>query len=138
MIIQKHSTEEGRKWSVQSNQVCGHLAWFTYNCCTASYTPQPVDPKPTSPITLYLVCKFQSFFSFWTACDIPNIEVDTKEQVARHNQPNTYIHTNRQQHTQIQYPRHREKRGINMTHATTTTAVLKIQLLYGILHHQQT
>ena len=47
----------------------------------------------TSPITLYFeVCKFQNF-SFWIACDIPNIEVDTKEQVARHNQPNIYIHT---------------------------------------------
>ena len=47
-----------------------------------------------------------------TACDVPSIEVDTKEQVARHNQPNIYTpytHENRQQNTQIQYPRHREK-----------------------------
>ena len=67
-----------------------HLAWFTYNCCTESYTPPPVDLSPIPhllPITLY-VRKFQS--SFWTACDIPNIKVDTKEQVARHNQPNIY------------------------------------------------
>ena len=40
----------------------------------------------------YLICKFQKFFSFWIACDIPNIEVDTKEQVAGHNQPNIYIY----------------------------------------------
>ena len=48
-------------------------------------------------------------YLYWIACDIPNIEVDKKEQVARHNQPNTYTHENRQQNTQIQYPRHREK-----------------------------
>ena len=49
-----------------------------------------------------------------------------------------YIHTtNRQQNTQTQYPQHGEKPGINMTQATTTT-VLKIQQMYGILHHQQT
>ena len=48
--------------------------------------------------------------SFWTACDTPSIEIDAKEQVARHNQPNIYIDTtNRQQNTQIQYPQHREK-----------------------------
>ena len=57
----------------------------------------------------YLICKFQKFFSFWIACDIPNIEVDTKEQVAGHNQPDIYIYTYRRQNTQIQYPRHREK-----------------------------
>ena len=35
-----------------------------------------------------------------------------------------YIHTtNRQQNTQTQYPRHREKPGINMTQATTTTVL---------------
>ena len=72
-----------------------HVAWFTYNCCTESYIPPPVGltPIPHLPgITLYLVCKFQSFFSFWIACDtpVPNIEEDTKEQVARHNQPNIY------------------------------------------------
>ena len=39
--------------------------------------------------------------------------------------------------TQTQCPRHGEKPGINMTQATTTT-VLKIQQMYGILHHQQT
>ena len=49
-----------------------------------------------------------------------------------------YIHTtNRQQNTQTQYPRHGEKPGLNMTQATTTTTVLKIQQMYGILHHQQ-
>ena len=111
-----------------------HLAWFTYNCCTESYTPPPVGltPIPHLPgITLYLVCKFQSFFSFWIACDtpVPNIEEDTKVQVARHNQPNIYIHENRQQNTPIQYPRRREK---PIWQATTTTAVLTIQLLYGI------
>ena len=48
-----------------------------------------------------------------------------------------YIHTtNRQQNTQTQYPRHGEKPGINMTQATT--AVLKTQQMYRILHHQQT
>ena len=38
--------------------------------------------------------------------------------------------------SQIQYPRHREKPWINMTQAKQT-AVLTIQLLYGILHHHQ-
>ena len=42
-------------------------------------------------ILYYPICKFQSLFSFWIACDIPNIEVDTKKQVARHNQPNAYF-----------------------------------------------
>ena len=47
-----------------------------------------------------------------------------------------YTHTtNRQQNTQTQYPRHGEKPGINMTQATTTT-VLKMQQMYGILHQQ--
>ena len=65
---------------------------LNYSCCTESYTP-PIDLTPncnTSPITLF-VCKFQSFL-FWTACDTPKTEVNTKEQVARHNQPNIYIH----------------------------------------------
>ena len=55
------------------------------------YTTTSRPNTNTSPITLYQVFKFQSFFSFWIACDIPNIEVDTKEQVARHNQPSIYI-----------------------------------------------
>ena len=62
------------------------------------------------------------------------IQYQRTEWLAEH----IYTHTtNRQQNTQIQYPRHREKPLIiNMTQATTTT-VLKIQLLYGILHHHQ-
>ena len=41
---------------------------------------------------LSLCVNFQSFFSFWTACATLSIEVDaTEQQVARHNQPNTYI-----------------------------------------------
>ena len=42
-------------------------------------------------LTYYPICKFQSF-SFWTACDIPNIVVDAKEQVARHNQSAEHIY----------------------------------------------
>ena len=30
-----------------------HLAGFTYNCCTESYTPQPVDLTPIS----HLLCR---------------------------------------------------------------------------------
>ena len=67
-----------------------HLAWLTYNCCTESYTPPPADLAPIPHLSLYV--NFQSFL-FWTACDIPSIEVDTKEQVARHNQPNMYVYT---------------------------------------------
>ena len=69
--------------------------------------------------------------SFWTTRDIPNIEVDNSYKYkrtgsSRYNQPNRYtkhIHTtNRQQNTQIQYPRqHRKEPRINMTQATTTT-----------------
>ena len=53
--------------------------------------------------TLSLCVNFWSFFLLWIACDTPSIKVDTTEQqVARHNQPNIYIHTtNRQQNTQI-------------------------------------
>ena len=74
-----------------------------------SYTP-PADLALIPHLSLCV--NFQSFFSFRTACDTPSIEVDTTEQqVARHNQPNIiYIRTtNRQQNTQIQYPRHWEK-----------------------------
>ena len=119
-----------------------HLAWFTYNCCTESYTPPLVDltNTNTSPINLYLVCKFQSFFSFWTACDIPNIEEDTKKQVARHNQPNIYIYIyKRQIDNKILKRSNIHDIGRNhekMTQATTTT-VLKIQLLNGLLRHYQ-
>ena len=68
-----------------------------------SYTPPPADLAPIPHLSLCV--NFQSFFSFWTACGAPSIEVDTTEQqVARHNQPNIYIRTtNRQQHTEIQY-----------------------------------
>ena len=119
-----------------------HLAWLTYNCCTeSSYTPPPVDLAPIphqAPITLYYIPELLILDSMWYT---KHYEVDTKEQVARHNQPNMseYIYiptTNRQQNTQIQYPRHRKKPWINTAQATTT-AVLKIKLLYGILHHYQ-
>ena len=56
-------------------------------------------------IARYPICKFQSLFSFWIACDIPNIEVDTKKQVARHNQPSVYfevyIHTRQNNTTRL-------------------------------------
>ena len=62
------------------------------------FSTPPVDLAPIPHLSLYV--NFQSFFSFWTACDIPvpSIEVDTKEQVALINQPNIYytpeyIHT---------------------------------------------
>ena len=53
--------------------------------------------------TLSLCGNFQNFFLFWISCDTPSIKIDTAEQqVARHNQPNIYIHTtNRQQNTLI-------------------------------------
>ena len=54
-----------------------------------SYTPPPVDLAPIPHLSLCV--NFQSFFSFWTACDTPSIGVDTTEQVARHNQRNIYI-----------------------------------------------
>ena len=76
-----------RQYSVMGTHQL-HLAWFTYNyCCTESYTPPPVNLAPIPHLLLYVI--FQNF-SFWTACDIPSIEVDTKEQVARHDQPNIY------------------------------------------------
>ena len=44
-----------------------HLAWFTYNCCTESYTPPPVD---LAPIPHLLLCKFPELFlvldSMWS------------------------------------------------------------------------
>ena len=74
-----------------------------YRYINESYTPPPADLAPIPHLSLCV--NFQSFFSFWTACGAPSIEVDTTEQqVARHNQPNIYIRTtNRQQHTEIQY-----------------------------------
>ena len=30
-----------------------HLAWFTYNCCTESFTPPPVDLTPIPHLLLY-------------------------------------------------------------------------------------
>ena len=51
--------------------------------------------------TLSLFVNFQSFFSFWIACDTPSIEVETTEQkAARQNQPNIYIYTHNKQITQ--------------------------------------
>ena len=69
---------------------------YSSNCCLPSTTFHNCLCR--GPLILYYpICKFQSLFSFWIACDIPNIEVDTKKQVARHNQPNVYfevyIHT---------------------------------------------
>ena len=37
-----------------------NFTWFTYNCCTESYTPQPVDLPPIPQLLPYM----QSFFSF--------------------------------------------------------------------------
>ena len=66
------------------------------NCCLPSTTFHNCLCRGHL-ILYYPICKFQSLFPFWIACDIPNIEVDTKKQVARHNQPNVYfevyIHT---------------------------------------------
>ena len=45
-----------------------HLTWFTYNCCTESYTPSRPNTN-NSTITLHAELLF-----IWTACDIvPNI-----------------------------------------------------------------
>ena len=75
-----------------------YIAATGSNCCLPSTTFHNCLCR--GHLILYYpiqVCKFQSLFSFWIACDIPNIEVDTKKQVARHNQPNVYfeayIHT---------------------------------------------
>ena len=55
-----------------------------------SHTPPPAHLAPIPHSSLRV--NFQSFFSFWIACDTPSIEVDTTEQqVARHNQSNIYI-----------------------------------------------
>ena len=59
-----------------------------------SYTPPPVDLALTPHLSLCV--DFQSFLSFWTACDTPSIEINTTEQqVARHNQPNIIYTHNR-------------------------------------------
>ena len=96
---------------VQYTRVSLHRCYS--NCCLPSTTFHNCLCRGHL-ILYYPICKFQSLFSFGIACDISNIEVDTKKQAALHNQPNVYfevyIHTtNRQQNTQIQYPRHREK-----------------------------
>ena len=47
-------------------------------------------------ILYYPICKFQSLFSFWIACDIPNIEVDTKNRqldIISRTHTSKYIHT---------------------------------------------
>ena len=46
-----------------------HLTWFTYNCYTESYTPQPVD---LTLIPQLLTLHVELLF-IWTACDVPNI-----------------------------------------------------------------
>ena len=55
------------------------------------YTTTSRPNTNTSTITLHAELLF-----IWTACDIPgtkHCKGDTKEQVARHNQPNIYIYT---------------------------------------------
>ena len=90
-----------RHTPIASCQALIQLLYLKYNCCMESYTPPPVDPARIPHLSLCV--NFQSFFSFWTACDTTSIEIDTTEQqVARHNQPNTYIRTTiRQQNTQL-------------------------------------
>ena len=100
------------------------------------YTTTSRPNTNTSTITLYVNSRasfhFRQHVIYQTLKQIPN-----NRQLDIISRTYIYIHTtNRQQNTQTQYPRHREKPGLNMTQATTTT-VLKIQL-YGILHHQQT
>ena len=77
-----------------SSSISSHRCYS--NCCLPSTTFHNCLCRGHL-ILYYPICKFQSLFSFWIACDIPNIEVDTKKQVARHNQPNVYfevyIHT---------------------------------------------
>ena len=70
------------------------LLYLTYNCSMESHTSPSVD---LSPIPHLSPCvKIRSFFSFWTACDTPSIEINTTEQqVARHNQPNIIYTHNR-------------------------------------------
>ena len=52
-----------------------------------SYTPSVGLVAPIPHLSLRV--NFQSFFSFWTACDMPSIEVDTTEQPAEH----IYVYT---------------------------------------------
>ena len=77
------------------------------------------------------ICEGISPLGYWQ-------EVNQSPAQTKPYNTNIYIHTtNRQQNTQTQYPRHGEKPGINMTQATTT-AVLRTQHMYRILHHQRT
>ena len=83
--------------TICSSSISLHRCYNCSNCCLPSTTFHNCLCRGHL-ILYYPICKFQSLFSFWIACDIPNIEVDTKKQVARHNnQPNVYfevyIHT---------------------------------------------
>ena len=79
-----------------------HLAWFTCNCCTESYTPPTVDLTPIPHLLLYmsipellLILDSMWYTTHWNRYK--------RTEVVRHNnQPNIYIDTtNRQQYTQF-------------------------------------
>ena len=127
LIIKHHNVNETQ------NKYAQRACRMYHAACRTEF--QPID-RSYSQLTFFQFFII-FFFKFYTACDIPNIEVDTKERVARHNQPNNIYTRQIDNKILIQYRRHREKPGINMTQATTTI-VLKIQLLYRISHHQQT
>ena len=92
LIIKHHNVNETQ------NKYAQRACRMYHAACRTEF--QPID-RSYSQLTFFQFFII-FFFKFYTACDIPNIEVDTKERVARHNQPNIYIYiytTNRQQNT---------------------------------------
>ena len=67
------------------------------------------------------------FFSFWTACDTPSIEVETTEQqVARHDQPNIYIPGTQQIDNKTLYPHVTSGETFNTIYTLTQVRKIKI------------
>ena len=69
----EHCTDEGRLVLQGNTPITSCLVHIQLQYGIL-YTTTSRPNTNTSSITLY-ICKFQSFFSFWIACDIPNIEV---------------------------------------------------------------
>ena len=80
---------------------------------------------------------FQSFFLFWIACDTPSIKVDTTEQqVARHNQPNVYMHTTtRQQNILISTTSGETFNTIYKTNQKNTSNQVHLGPIYNLRPH---
>ena len=132
------------------------ILYKKYNCMEShTTTSKPSTNTPTTcdtqeskynRYTLSLFVNLQSFFSFWIACDTPSIELDTTEQqVARHNKPNIYIHTKRQQNIQISTTsgenfytvyntnqKKRKKTGTSWPHIQLTSTYCKTCIIHPI------